>query len=464
MSGKYSIGQIRTIFLCCSLISIFLVSCNIGKNTTNQLVSFPLLEFTIDSNSDTTIFGKQNTRLFIEKETFEFEDGSAVLGSIKINLQEFYKKSDIILASLSTESDNKLLETGGMLNITATSDGRTVKIKSDKRIVVHFPKQKYNYSKMNLFFADQNSSTDTSVTNWNIDTVNLVKKTLKIGSYAWYHPSWTDSTSYTFTPKQFVDTGYYWNKLDLYLNSCNFSVGVQKEIESNLNKTRYSTLPLWNDYGIECEMSIDTNGFIKNPKVNSTVTQSTKTEILKFLINLPQLEPGKNNKGEIIERNGLLFIQGGNIIPLYKTKEAYLKSFDSKYSQYEQTPIKSIDDAELEYYIFSVAKLGWINCDRFINSEETMDFIVNTAMDKNTKIKMVFKDIDGVLEAKIRDDKYVFSNVPLNRKVTIIGIKNSNGHFQSAFKELSISTSPLHELSFGETTLNDLKENLEGLN
>ena len=34
-----------------------------------------------------------------------------------------------------------------------------------------------------------------------------------------------------------------------------------------------------------------------------------------------------------------------------------------------------MDDAELNYYIFSVAKLGWINCDLFFESENNIDFI-----------------------------------------------------------------------------------------
>ncbi|GAB5418029.1 MAG: hypothetical protein Crog4KO_31090 [Crocinitomicaceae bacterium] len=442
--------------------------CNSDKSTSNEPVSesisFPILDFTINPNSDTTLFGDQGTRLFIEKEIFEFEDGSEVTGSIDVEMEEYYKVSDIVLANLSTESDNKLLETRGMLKITATSNGKKVKIKNDERIVVHFPKRQDDYKEMNLFFADKNSSTDSSVSNWKVDTVNLVKKTLKIGSYAWYPPSWTDDTEYDFTPKQFTDTGYYWNKLDLYLNAYDFSTEAREEIESNLNRTSYSTLSSWNDYGIECEMSIDKNGFIKSPRVNSNISRSTKKEIVAFLKNLPQLEPGKNNKGEIIERSGLLFIQGGNIVPLYKTEEEYLKSFDSKYSRYENQPIKSIDDAELEYYIFSVSELGWINCDRFIDEEETLDFIVNIPTDNSTKVKMVFEDISGVLEAKIQDDKYVFLNVPKYRDVTIIGINNNDGLFQSAFKEIQISESHLSDLAFKETTLKELREKLERLN
>lgn len=450
------------------ILSILNVSCGSDPNDSNNVIAekitFPSIEFSISATSDTTLFGAQGTRIFIEKELFQFEDGTPVTDSIKIELKEFYKKSDIILADLSTESDGKMLETGGMLNITATSLGQKIEIKSDKRLVVHFPKKPNTYKSMNLFYPAK-TATDSSVNNWNVDTVNLVKRTLKLGSFGWWYPEGDgDSTGYNFTPKNYVDTGYYWNPIDFYISSYNFSESTKKEVETTMNKNSYPDFDTWNDYGVECEMEISTAGFIKNPKVITNVSKAARQEIIKFLKELPQLEPGKNKYGKIVERRGLLFIQGGNIIPLYKTREEYMKSFSNKYAKYEKSPIKSIDDAELSYYIFSVAKLGWINCDRFLESEQITDFLVKTPIDNDTKIKMVFTDIDGVLQATNTDGKYVFSKVPVGRRVTVFAIRNSNGKFQTAFQDLTISEKPLETLAFKETTLSELKQQLEKLN
>lgn len=446
------------------LLTTLIASCGSDKpsSANSEKITFPTIEFTISATSDTTVFGQQGTRLFIEKGTFQFADGTPVTDSVKIKVKEFYKKSDITLADLSTESDGKFLETGGMLNITASSNGKEIEIKNDKRIVVHFPKQQNSYKQMNLFYSSKNAN-DTSVTNWEVDTVNLVKRTLKLGSYGWQCPEMDDSTSYDFKPKNYVDTGYYWNPIDFYVSAYNFSEQTKKETETFLNQRNGSGL--WeNEYGTECEMTISTDGKIRNLRINSKVSKATKNEILYFLQNIPVLEPGKNKFGKTIERKGFLFITGGNIIPLYKTKEEYLKSFNSKYSKYEKTPIKNIDNAELEYYIFSVAKLGWINCDRFLESEKTVDYFVKTEEVKDTKIKMVFKDIDGVLMANSTNGKFVFSKIPIGRQVTIVAIKNTNGQFQTAFQEVTISDKPMETLAFKETTLTELKQQLEKLN
>jgi len=438
--------QIFKISICC-LCTIIFISCGQDNDDLTK-ISSPKTSFTISADSDTTIFGKQGTRVFIEQGTFQFADGSPVTGSIIIDLKECYSMSDIILADLSTESNGKLLETGGMLNITATSGGKEIEIKSDKRMVVHFPKTNDSPKQMNLFFADK-SATGNSVSNWTIDTVSLVKKTIKLSSWGYVWPDVDDSTEFNYIPKNFVDSGYYWNHIDLYLNAFNFSVTTINEVSSNR---------------VDIDFKIDRNGKIRNPVLTGQVSADTKKEILSFVNNLPEFNPGKDNKGNIIERTGMLSISEGQIIPLYRSRKEYLTSFDKKYAGFEKQPIKNMNDAELNYYIFSVAKLGWINCDRFLESERTVDYFVQTPPGNDTKIKMVFKDLNGVLMANSNNGRYVFSKVPIGRQVTIVAIKNTNGKFQTAFQNLTITDKPLENLIFKETTLGELKQNLDKLN
>jgi hypothetical protein len=440
------------------ILIIGITSCQTEKPI--EKIEFQIEEFTIKSNSDTTLFGEQGTRIFIGSETFQFLNGELVTDSIKVQLKEFYKKSDIILAELSTESNGNILETGGMVNVKAFANDNEIEIRSNKRIVVHFPKERYTYKKMNLFYADD-TSTDTSAINWNIDTINLIKRTLKLGSFGWWYPSHTDSTDYDFTPKNFVDTGYYWNPLDFYVKSYNFSDKTIREIERTKNINNYPEFDNWNDYGVECEMNISKKGFIKSPKIVTNLSRGAKREILKFLRELPQLESGKNKHGEIIERRGLLFIEPGNIVPLYETDEEYVKSFDEKYSKYENTPIKNMDEAEINYYIFSVGKLGWINCDRFIEFEEKVDLLVNIEESSDMKLKLVFSEVDGVLKPQFKDGKYLFKQVPVGQKATIVGIKNTDNELLAVIEEITISESPIGNLKFSEITLGELRNKLD---
>lgn len=446
------------------MVILGVISCQPEKSI--EKVEFPIMEFTIQANADTTLFGEQGTRIFIGSETFQFPDGKLVEDSITIQIKEFYKSSDIVLAELSTASNGQLLETAGMINIKAFVDEEEIELRPDKRIVVHFPKgnipaKNYEHRMMNLFYGDK-TATDTSANNWTIDTTSLVKRTLKLGSFGWWHPAPNDSTGYDFTPKNHVDTGYYWNPIDFYISSYNFSNETIKEIESTLNVNTYPDFgAVWNSYGAECEMYISKDGYIKSPKIVTRLSSSTKRELIKFLKGFPQLEPGKNKYGKIIERRGLLFIQGGNTIPLYKTDEEYVKSFDQKYAKYENYPIRNMDAAEMNYYIFSVSKLGWINCDRFIEFEEKVDLLVNTPVLPDLKLKMIFSEINGVLKPSIKNGKYVFTQIPKGQKATIVGIKQEDGNLLAAFEEIEINEDPIQDLSFVGITLSEFREKFD---
>ena len=340
------------------LITVLLTNCGSDESKTAPVeISFPVINYVISPSSDTTLFGPQGTRIFISSGTFQLPDRSTATDAVTVQLKEFYRQSDIVLADLSTRCGNQLLETGGMIYLNAFSGGHELVMRPDKKIMVHFPKAKYDNRNMSLFYADS-TATPSAVTNWNIDTANLVKRTVKLASFGWWFPSSDDSTTYEFIPENFVDTGYYRNPLDFYISSYPFPEATMKAVEQTMNRNTYPKFESWNDYGIECEMKISTKGYITEPKVITKVSKDTRQEILRFLKKIPQLEPGKNKYGEIIERRGLLFLQAGNPVPVYKTDEAYIQSFDRKYAKYEKEPVRNMDDAELNYYVFRVSKLG----------------------------------------------------------------------------------------------------------
>lgn len=438
------------------LLSMAFAACGAEKTSFGELekIVVPTKVFAITANIDTTVFGPQGTRIFIEKETFQFADGTPVTDSIQISLQEFYKKSDILLADLSTESNGKLLETGGMINIRATSEGQAIEIKEDKRIVVHFPKPEGSYEKMNLFYPAANGGTDSSVTNWEIDTVSLVKATLDLSGWGYQWPGHDDSTEFEFTPKSFIDTGYYWNPVELYINAFEFSKSAIEEVSNHTDDF----------YGVKMRFDITKNGKVVNPRLETKVTDKTRKELLAFLKSLPEFNPGRNNKGEIIERVGILGVSGGEMIPLYKSREAYLRSFDRKYKSFENKPIKNVDDAELEYYVFSVANLGWINCDRFIEPNDPVDFIVKAPTDNNTKVKLVFSDLNGVLRAKVVDGNYVFPNIPKGTAATVFALRKDDGNLLASFQKVTIDDTPFQGLALEAMTLTELKQQLKNLN
>lgn len=118
-------NKTRSIFIFVILWGVLLASCSFEKSPDNQMsLEFPTTSFSIDPTADTTIFGKLGTRIFIGADVFQFADGSPANTAVKIEVQEIYNQADMILADLSTTSNDQVLESQGMLNISANSDGK----------------------------------------------------------------------------------------------------------------------------------------------------------------------------------------------------------------------------------------------------------------------------------------------------------------------------------------------------
>lgn len=93
--------------------------------------------FTIDTAKPAYITGEKGTELFIDPHSFVDMTGEAVEGSVQIHLKEVFRKSEIVLTNRPTTSQDKLLETGGALDIRATQNYMPLNL--SKELMVEIP-------------------------------------------------------------------------------------------------------------------------------------------------------------------------------------------------------------------------------------------------------------------------------------------------------------------------------------
>ncbi|MCG8323646.1 MAG: hypothetical protein MI921_29400 [Cytophagales bacterium] len=78
-----------------------------------------------------------------------------------------------------------------------------------------------------------------------------------------------------------------------------------------------------------------------------------------------------------------------------------------------------------EERFFGLSKFGWINSDIFYENENTTDLMV--LIDSNLKLpnlQLVFKEINSIISGiHLLDNKFVFTNLPFNQKVSILAFK-----------------------------------------
>lgn len=130
--------------ICLLLIIICLNSCSSDKKENNVLNTGNLESFfvRIGPDKDTVIRTPKGASIKFYKGTFDKE--------VELEIKEAYTMKDILLAGLNTESDNNLLQSGGMIYINSRN-GENLKL--NKTIVIVLPTE-YLDNAMKLYKGD----------------------------------------------------------------------------------------------------------------------------------------------------------------------------------------------------------------------------------------------------------------------------------------------------------------------
>lgn len=164
--------------------------------------------FTIKINQDTVIETKGGIIITIPANAF-LNKKALVIGEIELELKEALTPFDIMKAGLSTTSDGKLLETGGMFYINARQDGINLSIDQKKGVYVSVPN--FNPKKEMMLFEGKRM--ENGQINWvnpkpfenNLQPVNIL-------SLNFYPPHFLDSLKqfgFDTKNKRLTDSIYY---------------------------------------------------------------------------------------------------------------------------------------------------------------------------------------------------------------------------------------------------------------
>jgi hypothetical protein len=122
------------------LIQILLVShYGCDRKDLDSLSTPDYQVFTLNTKGDTTITGKKGTKIVIPRNSFIRRDSTPV-HEVEFCVEEYYEISEMVLKGLVTLSNNRVLETGGMIHIKATSEGGPVYLSKGSYLDVYFKK------------------------------------------------------------------------------------------------------------------------------------------------------------------------------------------------------------------------------------------------------------------------------------------------------------------------------------
>jgi hypothetical protein len=125
---------------------------------------------------------------------------------------------------------------------------------------------------------------------------------------------------------------------------------------------------------------------------------------------------------------------------------------------------KKIAYEDYKFYVFNSSMLGWQNLDIFakIPPEDQLLLKVNAVPDSTIDCKLIFKEEEFVLPAKVENKFFYFEGVPRNRDAWLIGIQYKNARPLFSIELITIKKKT-YNLNLKELSLEELKKQLKQL-
>lgn len=403
----------------------------------------------IDPSKDNLIECKKGTKVFIPANSLVYSNGAVPTCNATVIIKEFSSIAEMLSGRLSTTSDTELLETNGMLFISASAEGKELTMSMDKSYVVAFPK-KQSVQTMSLFYGD----TSTKKLNWLPDEISMPGEGFGIDSGLIDSSLYKKSGEVCGWMSKTGDDTILWkmkHRDSTFFRYVENNFTLPENLLDEFCKTYH--------YHFENDITIFLNkqGKVEDVRFDS-IDQKFHSGFSSFLKEMPAFDMGSMGR---YRENGYSFrICCANKFDTGKYNERFRK----KYSNYKERAIQRIEKADLKYFIFSVTRFGWINCDRFLyNKQEKINFTVRLSNHRDAFAMLVFSDMKSVMNGTTTPEGFSFANIPKGQKAKIVCISYQEGKPLIAIKEIIVSAETVELPAFKAISISELEETLQKL-
>lgn len=416
----------------------------------------------IDPTVDNTILGQQGTTIIISANSLIDETGQPIKSKAKIQLKEYYSIPDIIAGHLQTVHNGDILQTKGMIYLTATINDQVVRIDKSKPIRIEMPVSS-NIPEAKFFKGTRDESGNINWTTVEEPSKKLIPFPIKMIAP---RPDFECRPDFGFTqdPKIWKDTTakYYYTNDDItkYENTLlatrEFKARYYSYCMSDLTKIYIANLDK-NMWEVD-ELMVQY--FIKD-----------STDRVNFeLNNIPPGPNGGKRTKEQEEAHQWLVDHakeyGHKMIEIFKMFAAQKLTKVDENLKIDTSKVRDFNKAFIAY---ETVEFGWINCDIFYNDPkaEKIKLFVQTN-EPPSIINIIFKDkriiLDGIEDGqnKFRFTKNEdgYNKLPKGDTATILAIGYRDNKITFDSKEIIIGQKETETLDLKEVSADELKKRL----
>lgn len=405
----------------------------IADNVLKSLADKPQ-EFQIINAEPNAITCAKGSVLNFDANSFVFSDNpTEIPETVDLSITEYITDADFIMAGLSTKCNKELLESGGMLFISASANNRECTLAEGAYYEIALPTD-VNKDGMELFYSDNDGK------NWlpanrgrfiDAQTTNT------------YFPTY-NKNGFFVEQKKYTGAAEFPGGLKSMYNYLHEKVLLPDGFEfTQLKATCY------------VNFTLNEHGKIINVYTPKQIKTYGDKDVVKAFKEMPNWEvdiaPGRTKKTMMPVKMDLIRDPSKITIREKTIAKPEVIRTNAKY--------------ESDKFILTASQLGWINCDRFI--ENTAPRItVFVPMDSlcDVTVTMVFNSINSVVGAYRYSSGFYFDSVPEGESVTLIALRiNEKGEQELAVQKLVTSGFDVPEFEFVKTDKEGLKQQFEQL-
>ncbi|MGB0429509.1 MAG: energy transducer TonB [Bacteroidia bacterium] len=348
----------------------------------------PPQTFSFNTQKDSTFVGEEGTKVTFPANALIDKNGKPITGAVEIELTEYYTNFDILKANLSTSSNGKQLETGGMINVKALQNGRECKLANGKSIEIEFESENAQKDSMQIFHGEKVEA--NNVMNW------VAQEESEAAA---------NDTDEIITLVTYESTPKFPGGMEALMSFYKKNIVFPESAKDSCIQGK-----------VFVAITVNEKGKVIRTDIVKGIRPDFNQAALKGLENLPDFE---------VPDNPILFFPRFYLPINFKIRGcAKPKILDGKARSLPPLPNTSNNgEYEANLLVFKSTRLGWINCDRFTRTNRTLyTQNVNTEAETYTNCYLIFHEINSVMPSYPNSTGFKFLNVPVGSKVTLVAI------------------------------------------
>ncbi len=407
--------------------------------------------FTVDASKGGTVTGKDGTKLAIPGNAFVDASGKPVNGNVTVTIKEALSMTDIVLGGLTTTSNGKILESGGMIHVEASVNGEPLAMAPTKEIMVTIPTAD-RLDGMQLFTGDVK---DDKTINW-VNPKDIIVtdefeaiapgpvRDTVIGFVSFDIPPPVKPVEYKGDGNDLIEVNIEYPQ---FFPELSFYKGVEWMLVDQASNKKGDAEKEW--------VKVD---IARSKKQGVYVLTFTDAKKKKKSYDVVPVFEGDNYEKAMAEYDKKL--------EAYEIEKQERRKLEQRQAARQRTILKAQDYADA--YVFPMRQLGWVNCDRFYNMRGAKEAIVRAVVDdtNNAFAYMVFTKRNICLPGYLNEGAFVFDNgfgpmvLPIGEEVLILAVSGSEGKQRFGMEKAVIAEELTVTLQLKETTPEKIREML----